>query len=87
MSVYMEIVVFLAILGSVIFVATKLLIAYLDGGSDAELPQYADGDWRNGIFRSAYLLGLNTKLSRLARAEARRKLAAERLAEQKRNKQ
>ena len=52
--------------------------AYLDGLIDAKYPNIADGDYRNGIGRSVYALGLRHGENRIKIVSERRALTNER---------
>ena len=77
-----EAVVVIAIMPVIIIVLAKLGGAYLDGFDDGEYAR-VDGDWRNGVFRRAYLAGLKAGERHRERKKARRLLVEMRANERK----
>jgi hypothetical protein len=59
-------------------VLIRLGMAYAEGSLDGEYPTVAHGDYRNGIARSAYLLGVRSGERRTARIDERRRLTQDR---------
>lgn len=63
---------------AVIIAAFHFGLAYLEGTINAEYPSVAKGDYRNGMARKVYLLGLHRGAKNVARDARRRALTLER---------
>lgn len=73
-------ILFMLAVAVVIILAAYFGYAHLSGELDAEYPSIAKGDYRTGLGRKVYLIGLRRGIKNLARDKRRRALTLERRA-------